>query len=75
LQLLHRISSYHYDPQFENEKRYCKTVELSYGKVSLENLWPAIRIVATDLTDVAKIQSVKLVQPVRNRLEEKSTGY
>lgn len=55
----------------ENDERYCTKVELSYRKVSLENLWPAIRIVATDFTDVAKVQSMKLVQPVRNWLEDK----
>ena len=41
----------------------------AYSKVALEGLGTAVSVVAADLARVADVESVKLVQPVRNRLQ------
>ena len=44
----------------------------TYCKMSLECLWSSICMITTYLAIITDVQSMKLVQPVRNGLEQKS---
>ena len=41
----------------------------AYSEVALEGLGTAVSVVAADLARVADVETVKFVQPVRNRLQ------